>query len=425
LNDETVARITRREPKPVKPSPVAKTAVLKKRRFNPTFLIILLVLGVIGALAVGGLMASGWLHINLTSDTPTAEPVLPTATSPATEEILPTETSLPSVTEAVVPVSTDLPPLTATPSGPLAPVIGGADQIALISGNDIWIMNVDGTDPKRLTTDGAIKSNLEWIDRNTVLYISGKALKTVDIETLREENITSFLSSEYFESFHVSPDGTQAAISLDRELFVVPFDLEKLRSIRSRADLMDLKGCLFYDAFATKDALWADDGKRLALKILVPSGNQRADAIRLMDVSKCNDAPPQIIDDFPIGRFDFKHVIVDYDFDGDQVFFFNSDIFKGGFGELIFYSSFTHKFQKVFPVENTCCYRDVTFSPDHSHVIFAFQDLRLGEQSVVKVYYVPVEVVLSGKAFKPLPLPEGFFSQRIEAPMFALRPAER
>jgi hypothetical protein len=329
------------------------------------------------------------------------------------------------VTEAVVPVSTDLPPLTATPSGPLAPVIGGADKIALINGNDIWIMNVDGTDPKRLTTDGAIKSNLEWIDRNTVLYISGKALKTVDIETLREENITSFLSSEYFESFHVSPDGTQAAISLDRELFVVPFDLEKLRSIRSRADLMDLKGCLFYDAFATKDALWADDGKRLALKILVPSGNQRADAIRLMDVSKCNDAPPQIIDDFPIGRFDFKHVIVDYDFDGDQVFFFNSDIFKGGFGELIFYSSFTHKFQKVFPVENTCCYRDVTFSPDHSHVIFAFQDLRLGEQSVVKVYYVPVEVVLSGKAFKPLPLPEGFFSQRIEAPMFALRPAER
>ncbi len=37
------------------------------------------------------------------------------------------------------------------------------------------------------------------------LYISGKTLKTVDIETLREENITSFLSSEYFESFHVSP----------------------------------------------------------------------------------------------------------------------------------------------------------------------------------------------------------------------------
>ncbi|MBI5934557.1 MAG: serine/threonine protein kinase [Chloroflexi bacterium] len=426
LNDETVARITRREPKPVKPSPVAKTAVLKKRRFNPTFLIIiLLVLGLIGALTVGGLMASGWMHINWTSDTPTAEPVLPTATSPATEEILPTETSLPSVTETAAPVLTDSPTPTARPAGPLGPIVGGADKIALLSGNDIWIMNVDGSEPKRLTTDGVSKLNLEWIDRNTILYISGKTLKTVDIETLREENITSFLSSEYFESFHVSPDGTQAAISLDRELFVIPFDLEKLRSARSRADLMDLDGCLFYDAYATKDALWADDGNRLALKILVPAGNQRADAIRLMDIQNCSDAPPKIIDDFPIGRFDFKHVIVDYDYDGDQVFFFHSDIFKGGFGELVFYSSFTHKFQKIFPVENTCCYRDVTFSPDHSHVIFAFQDIRQGEQSVLKVYYVPVEVVLSGKALKPLLLPEGFFSQRIEAPMFALRPVEK
>ena len=309
---------------------------------------------------------------------------------------------------------------------PSLPVIGGADRIAFLSGNNIWVMNVDGSDSRQLTTDGAAKFNLEWLpDGKTLLYISGMTLKTVDIETLREENITSFLSSQYFESFHVSPDGKQAAISLDRELFVVPFDLESARNIRKHSDLLALKGCLYYTKFAVKDALWSDDGTKLALKILVPAGNQRADAIRILDIHKCGDEDPQPLDDFPVGRFEFKHTIVDYDWDGDALFFFHSDGFKGGFGELVFYSSFTHKFQKIFPIENTCCYRDATFSPDGTYVIFAFQDIRLGEASKLKIYYVRVDTLTTGGVLQPLLLPDGFFPLRDEAPMPVLRPAQK
>ncbi len=424
LSAEPAEKKTRRQPAPVKASPTDKTITMKKRRFSPVIVVAgLLGIGLIGALIVGGMMATGFLRVDLTSDTPTVAALVPSQASTLPSALEATKTSLPA-TETAGPVSTASPTLTETPAGPSLPVLGGADKIALINGNDIWVMNVDGSDPQRLTTDGAAKFNLQWLDRNTILYISGMTLKTVDIETLREENITSFLSSEYFESFHVSPDGKQAAISLDRELFVVPFDLETMRNVRTHNDLIALNGCLFYDALAVKGALWSDDGTKLAVKILVPAGNQRADAIRILDISKCSDAEPKALDDFPIGRFAFKPTIVNYDYDGDLLFFLNSDVFKGGFGELVFYNTFTHKFQKVNPIQNTCCYRDATFSPDGMYVLFAFQDIRLGDASTVSLYYVRVDALTTGGLMQPIPLPEGFFAQREEAPMPALRPAK-
>ena len=34
-------------------------------------------------------------------------------------------------------------------------------------------MNVDGSDLKQLTMDGAPKNDLQWLDRNTLLFLSG------------------------------------------------------------------------------------------------------------------------------------------------------------------------------------------------------------------------------------------------------------
>jgi hypothetical protein len=205
----------------------------------------------------------------------------------------------------------------------------------------------------------------------------------------------------------------------------VPFDLETMKNVRKRSDLLNLKGCLFYDEFGVKDALWSDDGQKLAIKIVVPSGNQRADSIRVIDIQKCGESAPKVLDDFPVGRFPFKNTIVDFDWDGDLLFFMNSNLFKGGFGDLVFYNMFTHKFEKVAPVDNTCCYRDATFSPDGTFVIFAFQDIRLGEASTVALYYVRVDALTTGGVLRPISLPEGFFALRDEAPMPALRPAQK
>ncbi len=185
-------------------------------------------------------------------DTATSEPVIAATELP----VIPTETA------------TEVPLVATEPPVPSIPVIGGADKIAFLRNNDVWMMNVDGSDAKQLTTDTVKKFNLQWLpDGKTVLYMSGKTVKTVDIETLREEIIFNFISAEYFESFYVSPDGKQVAMAINRELFVVPFDLEKLGDVSRKSDLLDMNGCLFYNDLAVKGAKWSDDAQDLPSNI--------------------------------------------------------------------------------------------------------------------------------------------------------------
>jgi serine/threonine-protein kinase len=399
-----------------KPS-AEQTFVAKKKRRSPLGVIAgLFVLALLG----GGVFLLGSTLLPFLSVAPTIAPTLTAATSaPVIIEITATPSTLETATEAPIAV-------TETPSGTTLPIVGGADKIAFIRSNDIWMMNVDASDAKQLTTDGVEKFNLEWLpDGKTILYMSGKTVKTVDIESLREEIIFNYISAEYFEAFSVSPDGAQAAIVINRELFVVPFDLEKLKSASRKSALLDMKGCLFYKDLAVKGAQWSDDGTRLAIKYIANVNEKFADAVRIMDIQQCNDLPPARIDDFPDGRFKFPNDIVSFDYDGDLLFFINSDVRNDGYGNLVFYNSFTHKYEAVAPYEGNCCYRDATFSPDGAYVIFAFQDIRLGGESPTNLYYLPADTLSQQRALEPMPLPAGFFTKRNDAPMPALRPAQQ
>ncbi len=395
----------------IKVSPFNKTFVARKKRRSPIPAIIgLLLFSLFG----GG--AYFLFSNSLPVEGETAAPAVTAA---------PTETSLPPAEATAPPIPEEPPPLPPTePAASRLPIIGGADKIAVLRNNDIWVMNVDGSDPRQVTTDGAAKFNLQWLnDGNTILYMSGKTVKTVDIETLREENILNFISAEYFESFRVSPDGAQAALSLNRELFVIPFDPQALAGISRKSQLLDLKGCIFYSELAVKGALWSDDGNRLAIKYLAPSGDLRVDTIRIIDIQECDPEKITNLDNFPLGRFKFSNEIVTYDWDGDLLFFINSNIRNAGFGDLFFYNSFTRKFEKPALFDGNCCYRDATFSPDGTHVLFAFQDIRLGTESPIQLYYIPAASISTNRPLTPLPLPEGFFTRRNDAPLPALRPA--
>ena len=408
----------------IKASPFNKTIVAKKpvttkkKSFNPLFAIIPVVL--IALLAGGGIYFLNENRLPLAGEAPTNTPTSLPPTTTSTIENTPTET-LPTATE----IATETPiALTDTPAAPLLPVLGGADKIAFLKNNDIWIVNVDGTELTSLTSDGAKKFNLEWLDDNTILYITGKTIKTVEIDTLREETITNFLSSEYFESFHVSPDGKQAAISVGRELHVVPFDVEKLKTVTKKSALLEMKGCIFYKKFGTMDAVWSDDGQKITIKYLAPSGNIAVETLRIIDIHLCNDAEPSRVDEFPLGRFTFSSSIVNFDWDGDLLFLMNSNKRNDGFGDLAFYNSFTHKGETLAPFEGNCCYRDATFSPDGTYVIFAFQDIRLANNPI-SLYYVPIDALTTGGTLTPLKLPENFFNKRDDAPMPAFRPAQK
>ncbi|MBI5963157.1 MAG: protein kinase [Chloroflexi bacterium] len=410
--------------KTVKVSPFNKTVVTKKvtekKRFNPLVAIVPVVI-----IALAG---SGILFLNrgslpfggeAPSNTPTSRP--PTATStPVTEATEAPATATEKATQTPI-AATDTP----TPSIPLLPVLGGVDKIAFLRNNDIWIMNVDGSDLTAVTDDGAEKFNLEWLpDGNTLLYITGKTIKTVEIDTQREEIITNFSSSEYFESFHVSPDGKQVAISLGRELHVVPFDIEKLKDVTKKSSLLAMNGCIFYKKFGVLDAIWSDDGLKLTIKYLAPAGNLAAETLRIIDIHQCNDAEPARVDEFPLGRFTFSGTLVNFDWDGDLLFLMNSNKRNGGFGDMAFYNSFTHKGEVLAPFDGNCCYRDPTFSPDGSFVIFAFQDIRLTDNPIA-LYYVSIDALTTGGTLRPLALPANFFTKRNDAPMPALRPAQK
>ena len=110
-------------------------------------------------LAIAGIFAFGG-QLSFLSPASTPTPSLISA-SPTVQ---PTDTALPTLTPELTATQTSEP----TP----IPMPGGADQIALISDNQLYLMNIDGTNLIQIRTDNSPKSNLQWIAGNRLVYIT-------------------------------------------------------------------------------------------------------------------------------------------------------------------------------------------------------------------------------------------------------------
>jgi dipeptidyl aminopeptidase/acylaminoacyl peptidase len=315
-------------------------------------------------------------------------------------------------------------------------VLGGADKIAVVANNELWLMNVDGTDPKQLTTDGATKNDLQWLpDGKTLLFLSGKTIKYYDISTDIVDTLTSFPSAVSLDAFQVSHDGKQVMIAMSNEMFIVPFDFERFREFNSRSDLMAMTdACILPTpgtkaAFLVKEARWAADDKLVSWLYKGVAGDTfvAADQIIIFDVTACDPTKIVVKDNFPGDRFVpvgyQSRILPDFDWDGHDLFSFNTSRRNDGWGEFYIYNWINHKPTLLYPVNNSCCYRDARWSPDGTYILFAFQDLSLGPAAPNLLYYVPVGELETGANFQPLPLPEGFFKNPKEAPQPALHPA--
>lgn len=370
--------------------------------------------------------------------TATQTKVLPAT---ATATIRPTEATVtalsPTATSTIAAVILT-PTVTATIETSV-PVIGGADKIAFVTANDIWVMNVDGSQLVQLTNDRAEKINLRWTpDGNSIVYISGKCFKIVDANTGRVDDINCFVSAKSLTAFEISPDGKLVAIVIDFQLYIVPYDLTPLRQVRSRNDLIPMAPCkdvtplnkLIYQAVR-----WSTDGTKMAVTFKGVDNNRRIDLIRVMDVSKCNPDPPRV-DEFPASRFTMSGynanpLIPDFSWNGNLLFALNSYERNGGFGDLYVYNTDLHKLQNtatgkdaINPLDGVCCYRNPTWSPDGRYLMFVFQDIRQGDKSVIQLYYVPYGNIGTGATFQPINLPDTFFKKSTENPQPALRPAK-
>ena len=351
--------------------------------------------------------------------------VEPTETQPVLESKLPTNTP------ESVSTDTPEPPATFTPA-PQAPLLGGSDKIAFISQRDVWLANVDGSELTRLTNDGADKIRLQWLpDGSSLLYIQGKCVKTVDMNG-RVEVITCFDTAAYFEDFAVSPDGSQAAITLDHEyLFIVPFDKEKLSQVRFRRDLIPLGPCKYFAPYGPmqfKDIHWSKDGKLLAMVIGAPVGGVINDIIEVRDFSSCGEIPPRVGVQFPTNYFTIKGYrqqpyIQNFGWDGQALFALTGIIRNGGFGDLYIYNSDNNRSDlEINPINGNCCYRDPSFSPDGSYLTFAYQEF--SQLNKIQIFIVRYGDLGSGQRFESLNLPEDMFPNRDEKPQPVLRPAQ-
>lgn len=353
-------------------------------------------------------------------------PFLVPASSP-TLNLTPLSTTFPP-TETITPAPTPTPPLEPTPI-PNVPTVnpypGGADLIAFLSGNDLYLMNIDGSNLLQVRTDNSPKSNLQWIDRNRLVYLSRNCAFLLDAETKQTREIACFNSNETLEGFRVSPDGKLAAVSIYRTLNILPFDLTFFNNVISRFNLIALRENCFYNQYAFREVLWSSDGQRIAARV-VDTRVVNSDQIFLlsMDIPNCATVGPSRMDRIPGTHIDFEEEstkrIASFDWDGKNRFLLNDSIRNDGFGNLYFYNSETKEAVKINPINGLCCYRDARWSPDGTYILFAFQRF---DASTIELYYIPFDAVQSGGPFTPIDLPGGFFSTSREKPQPALRPA--
>jgi serine/threonine protein kinase len=308
---------------------------------------------------------------------------------------------------------------------------GGANKIALTANDDIYVMDLDGSHIRQLTNTNKPKFDLQWLPGGSeLIYAEANCLYRIDAETdgAEAEEITCFQDPR-FDGFRVSPDGEQIAISIERRLLVLPFDLEALSTVSSAFELQSLENlCLDYTDVAVKGVQWSIDGEGLAVLYQSVVGERMGDTIRVLnvDTQRCQEVDPLIMDEFPAGRFvpegyERYPLLPSHHWDGNQRFLFNSFKRNVGYGELYLYDMSSASLRKINPIDGECCYGAAAFSPDGTHILLTFQDVRQGAESETRLYYIPIEQIGTGAAFTPIKLPLRFFPDLRENIQLALR----
>ena len=358
--------------------------------------------------------------LNPPQETATATLASSSPTSVPTELVAPTATAAQTPTGVI-----EIPPID---SG-----IGGANKIALTANKDIFIMDMDGSNIQQLTNTNVPKFDLQWLPGgDELLYVEENCVYKINVETGQNETEElACFNDEDFKGFRVSPDGKQVAISIGHRLLVLPFDVQTLSTVASTFELQGLDDiCLDYADVNVSGAQWSADGQGLAITYQSVVSQRVGDTIRVMDVDivRCQAVDPLIMDEFPAKHFlpegyERYPLLPSYHWDGVQRFLFNTFKRNSIYGELYLYDMSTITARKISPIDGVCCYGSAVFSPDRTHSLFVFQDVRRGADSVTQLYYIPIDQIDTETTFTPIRLPIQFFSDLREDVELALRPS--
>jgi serine/threonine protein kinase len=360
----------------------------------------------------------GWLGYQ--GNLPFLSPV-PTGTSTVSPTTASTFTPLP--TSTMEPTATPIQP---TPT--ITPIPGGADAFAFLSGNQIYLMNIGDSAPIPVRTDNSIKANLQWMPGGKVLaFTSGPCVYEMNVETSETSRVVCFSlqgTQDFLEGFRISPDGKLAAISISRALYIVPYDKAVLTGSLTKSDLVSTGNFCKYSFYAIKEIRWSTDAERIAALVVdTQAGGTEQVYLLDIDIPKCKTVGAAAIDRFPFDRFSFSGPQVpSFDWNGGKLFLVNDTQRNDGFGNLFLYDTETQTGKKINPIGGVCCYRDARFSPDGSHILFAFQRY---DSTAIKLYYIPFADIGKGLEWKPIQGLDVIFSTPRDKPQPVLRPIPR
>jgi serine/threonine-protein kinase len=335
----------------------------------------------------------------------------------------PTETFTaipPTVTETIAPTASP------EPTSTVITVPGNADQIALLSGNNIYLMDMDGGNLVQVRSENSPKSNLQWIPGNRLVYISRNCAFLLDAENKQTQRLSCFDDAELLEGFSVSADGRLVAISIQKTLNILPFDIEVLKSYDTRFNFLESEENCYYNQYSFREVLWPRDVQSEQLVAhVIDTRLVNSDQIFLLsaDIQNCKNVSLSRLDTIPGGRIEFDREstkrLGSFDWDGKNRFLLNDSLRNDGFGNLYLYNSETKEHVILNPINGECCYRDARWSPDGKYILFAFQRF---DRSDIALYYIPFADIQNGGAFLPIELPSRFFATAREKPQPALRP---
>lgn len=315
------------------------------------------------------------------------------------------------------------------------PIIGGADKVAFINLDEIWMANLDGSQLTQLTEDGSVKSALQWSpDNQGIVYISGTCAKKVILDTLHVDNLACFEQAKHLDSFQFSPDGERVAVSLDGQLYVVPYKQDTFQQVQKAEDLLQIADCPSLAPYKHRQSMitvsrtdWSDDGHRLTIIRKGYDVDHQVEMVQVIDIDRCVMPLPRI-DEFPATRFTMDGyekypIIQDFAWDGKDLFALTSFKRNDGFGDLWIYNTAEHQAFKVNPIQGKCCYRDPVFSPDGEFLAFIFRDVQQVPLPAAIMYYIPYGALETSMVFPEIPFPADFFSELRAKPEPILHPA--
>jgi len=340
-------------------------------------------------------------------------------------------TSTTTITPSVISPSPTLQPptptLTTTPTVEPPTQIptpnGGADQIALLSGNNIVSIDMNGRNPGVIDDQNIDKSNLQWITNHQLIYISPShnCAYFVDTEDRIPNEILCFRPQEILEGFRVSPDGAYVAISADRTLTIVPFDTDAFDSVNTRLLFEKIENSCIYRN-RVKDVRWSDDGRSIAA-LVFDTQRGSSDQIHIFDINYPNCASQTLepTDVFPGNHFPFESsTIPSFEWDGNHLFLLNDTNRNDGFGNLYLYDSEIQDGKMINPINGNCCYRDARWSPDGTYILFLYKNEVEGE---IMMYYVAFDTLDLYETWTPINMPPNLIKSGFQLQP-VLRPAE-